>query len=106
MVRRVLCVSLRGLAEASVRTLSVLFWLSSSMVYGSAYAADCETPYSTDQLLTDLIEAEELLKTEDKGAILSKAKGMESGLSCMTETLPPILIGRVCDRCGWVVLCG
>jgi hypothetical protein len=78
-----------------VRTLSILFWLSCVGLVDAAVAADCENEYSSDQLLTDLIEAEELLKTEDKPAILAKSKGMESGLSCMKETLPPILISRV-----------
>ena len=62
--------------EVGVRTLSILFFLSSASFIESAWAGDCAAIYSSDELLTDLIEGEELLKTEDKPAILAKSQKM------------------------------
>jgi hypothetical protein len=59
------------------------------------WAADCEKPYTTDDLLNDLVVAEANLLSEDAAAAKAVATKMQTGFACLNDTLPTILIGRV-----------
>jgi hypothetical protein len=83
------------LLEAGLRLFILLLGFLGVLSSSESLAADCAAIYSSDQLLTDLIEIEDLLKSDDKAGTLAEAKVIESGLDCMNESLPPILIGRV-----------
>ncbi len=62
---------------------------------GSAPAfADCAAPYTSDNVLEDLGNVESFLLNANNDAASAAAKGMQSKIGCLTEVLPPIILGR------------
>lgn len=81
--------SLRStLGRSAAIALGGLLWA------GPAQAGDCPTPYTTDRLLGDLVNIEQFLRNGDDVAAGQASKGMEAGLGCLNEVLPPMIAGR------------
>lgn len=59
-----------------------------------AFAADCAAPYTSDQLLTDLPTVEDFLRNGDDKPAAKAAAELEQHLACLSEVLPPMIIGR------------
>ncbi len=65
-------------------------WASTS----SAWAA-CSAPYSSDQLLEDLMKIEADLRSYNNDGAGQTAAQMEANLACLAEApLPPMIVGR------------
>ncbi len=60
----------------------------------SAKAADCESSYTVDALLGDLVMVEEFLRNGDNDPAVKAGKTLETGLSCLGELLPAMIAGR------------
>lgn len=56
--------------------------------------ADCAAPYSSDNVLEDLGNVESFLISNNNDAASAAAKGMASKIGCLSEVLPPIILGR------------
>ena len=69
---------------------------------GSAPAfADCAAPYSSDNVLEDLGNVESFLLASNNDAAAAAAKGMASKIGCLSEVLPPIILGRAYRGMGY-----
>jgi len=68
---------------------ALLLWTSQT-----AAAGDCESAYTVDTLLGDLVQVEEFLRNGDGDAALTAGKRLETGLSCLGELLPSMIAGR------------
>jgi radical SAM superfamily enzyme YgiQ (UPF0313 family) len=51
-------------------------------------ASACDTPYTVDQLLTDLVSVEDLLRNGDDAGAGAAATAMEAGIACLNEPMP------------------
>ena len=71
-----------------------------------AQAADCDQPYTTDQLLTDLEAVETAAQTGEPEGSITAADRMERGMGCLDEKLVPMLIGRTYRSIGAGFLVG
>jgi len=71
-----------------------------------ASAADCDTPYSTDKLLADLIATESALRDAKNDEAKSVASRMATGLGCLDAALPRQLIGRTYRAIGAGLVAG
>ncbi len=72
----------------------------------AAVAADCDTPYSTDMLLADLIATESALRDAKNDDAKSVASRMATGLGCLDTALPRQLIGRAYRAIGAGLVAG
>ena len=59
-----------------------------------ALAQECASPYTVDELLSDLVSVEEFLRHGDPDAALSAGTKLETGLGCLGELLPSMIAGR------------
>jgi hypothetical protein len=69
------------------------------MAVSTAFA-ECPRPYSTDNLLADLLATEEFLRNSDDAAAKVSAGQMRDGLDCLPEVLPPTIVGRLYRAVG------
>ena len=61
---------------------------------GVAHAADCAQPFSTENLLTALNDAENSAVSGDASGALAAAKRLEQGLACLQDRMMPSLVVR------------
>jgi hypothetical protein len=67
---------------------------------GTAHAADCAQPFSTEDLLSSLNRIENAAQGGDASGALAAANQLQSGLGCMTERLMPTLVVRTLRSLG------
>ena len=71
----------------------------------SAQAA-CDTPYTTDNLLNDLVNAEDAIRRYDAELAKGTAQSLEKGIGCMNELIPSMMIDRVYRAIGGGLVLG
>ncbi len=77
-----------------------------ALVSPAAHAADCAAPYAVDQLLADLVAIEGHLRSGDDTSASTAATSLESGLACMNEVLPRMIVGRAYRAVGAGLVAG
>ena len=80
---------------------TVGLWLTGSWLLATpAHATECTTPYPIDQLLTDLIQAEDALRSGRNPEALGASEALRGGLLCLSEPMPRMIVGRTYRAIG------
>lgn len=89
-----------NVAPMEVRLRSIGVVTAALFASSQAWAGDCATPYTIDQLLEDLTVVETALReSNDSGASATGAK-MGQGLGCLDELLPALIAARAYRAVG------
>jgi hypothetical protein len=72
----------------------------------AAHAADCAEPYTIDGMLEDLVAIETFLRHNDDPNAGKAAEALRTGLACMNEVLPRMIVGRTLRAVGAGLVAG
>lgn len=72
----------------------------------SVALAECPAPYTSDNVLADLGNIEDFLRSGDNGAASTGAERLQQGLGCLNEVLPGMITGRVYRAIGAGLVAG
>ena len=86
-----------GLNGGWMRPWSLLFLVLGA---GSAWAEDCESAYTMDELLTDLAMAEGAVRSGDNLEANTLSAKMAAGLACVDEVMPDVMVPRIYRAVG------
>jgi hypothetical protein len=83
-----------------------VFALLSLLLARTAAAEDCAAPYTVDAMLGDLVAVETFLRNTDDSNAGKAAEVLSSGLNCMNEVLPRMIVGRALRAVGAGMVAG
>jgi hypothetical protein len=81
-------------SEASTRLLRLGAPALGALIVSTASAAECEAVYTVDNLLTDLVEVESLMRAGDDSGAGPAGDKLLNGIQCLDEAVPSMIAGR------------
>ena len=86
-----------------LRKLPGLFIIAvvvAALASSPAFAADCEAPYTLDDMLTDLAMTEASLRGGDNAGANESASRLNAGLECTDDVVPAPMVPRIYRALG------